>query len=238
MIKITILEDEDEQAARLTDFLDRYAAERGDLSFTTVRYSRGIELVEHYDCSTDLLLLDIRLPDMLGVEVARRIRSMDQDVIIVFISSFSQYAIDGYEVEALDYMLKPVSFGSFRAKMDRVVNVLGHREQGTVLVFKTREGYARLSASDILYAEVVNHDIYIHTLDQRVVKQWGALSKLEEQLQNDHFARCNACYLVNLRYVQGIQRDDVLVGGEKLAISKPRRKEFLRIFAQYKGGSR
>ena len=82
-----------------------------------------------------------------------------------------------------------------------------------------------------------DHDLLIHT-DDGVIKQWGSLSKYEKQLAGAHFARCNSCYLVNLKYVRGVYGDEVVVGDDRLAVSKSRRKEFLQALAQYKGGGR
>jgi DNA-binding LytR/AlgR family response regulator len=115
--------------------------------------------------------------------------------------------------------------------------MLSYREPHVVIDVKTRNGNLRLSDDMIFYIEVSNHDVFIH-MGERVVKQWGSLSKYEEQLRSAHFARCNSCYLVNLKYVCGVRGDMVLVGEEELTISKPKRKEFLNALAQYKGGSR
>ena len=94
-----------------------------------------------------------------------------------------------------------------------------------------------LSSDEILYLEVRNHDVLFHTADGKTLKQWGALSKYEEKLQPVHFVRCNSCYLVNLKYVNGVQGNTVFVGEEGLLISAPKRKAFMTALAQYIGGS-
>ncbi|MCC8063545.1 MAG: LytTR family DNA-binding domain-containing protein [Clostridiales bacterium] len=237
MLKIGVLEDEAEQAQRLMDYLQRYQMEHSGVTFTVELYDRAISLLDSYQPNFDILFLDIRLPDMLGMEVARRIRKTDENVMIIFVTSLSQYAVEGYSVRAFDYILKPVAYGSFSSKLTRALRILSYDREETTVLVKTREQTVRLAADAILYVEVSNHDLVIHTGDQ-LLKQWGSLSKLEEQLKDAHFERCNSCYLVNLKYVRGIQGNQLLVGEDSLTISKSRRKEFLNALAQYKGGSR
>lgn len=235
-MKIGILEDEAQQSKLLTEYLVRFKQEHTDFFYSLDVYDRAWKLLEQYRCDTDLLLLDIRVPDMLGMEAARRIRAIDQNVMIVFVTNLTQYAIEGYAVNAFDYVLKPLVYDAFCAKMARVLRVLSYRAAGVSVELKSREGGRRVLASAITYIEIANHDILVHT-GTETIRQWGTLSKFEEQLRDAHFVRCNTCYLVNLKYVRGVKGDKVLVGEDALAISKPRRKEFLCALAQYKGGS-
>lgn len=235
MLKIGLLEDEQDQAERLILFLAQYRQSHPQFAYTLQRYSRALELLDHYERDFDLLFLDIRLPDMTGIEAAHRIREFDRNVMIVFVTSLTQYAVEGYSVQAFDYIVKPIGYESFAAKLERALRVLSYRDPGVVLDIKTREGSLRLTSDMIHYFEVFDHDLMIHT-DDGVIKQWGSLSKYEKQLAQAHFARCNSCYLVNLKFVRGIYGDEVLVGGDRLAVSKSRRKAFLQALAQYKGG--
>lgn len=236
MIKIGILEDDKLDAAGLVSFLDRYAGEHPDFTYTVDIYERSSLLLENYRCDMDLLFLDIQIPDLLGIDAAKRIREKDNRVMIVFLTMLAKYAIDGYSVDAQDYILKPLQYGAFCAKMDRFIRLLAHRDSSVPVQINTREGSKRIISSQILYFQVTNHDVFIHTATE-VYKQWGTLGHFEKLLQNENFARCNSCYLVNLKYVRGIQDNCVDVGGNLLTISKPRRKEFLSILAQYRGGS-
>lgn len=237
MLKIVILEDEPEQAKRLTDMLARYRQERADFVYSAQLYERASQMLNEYRCDADLLLLDIQMPGMLGIDAAKKIREMDSRVMIVFITTLTQYAIEGYSVGAFDYVLKPVRYDAFAAKLDRARRVLAHQHSSATLELRTRDELRRVSADEIYYLEVVNHDVLIHT-DTETYRQWGSLKPFEDQLKDSHFVRCNSCYLVNLRYVRGISGDSVLVDGARLVISKPRRKDFLAALAQYRGGSR
>lgn len=237
MQNIVILEDQAEQAERMALMLKKYAAAHPDFSYSLKRYERAIPLLTEYKCDADILFLDIQVPDMSGMEAAKRIRAMDEKVIIIFITMLTQYAIEGYSVGAFDYVLKPVRYEEFSAKMDRVCRVTAHQSTSVSLELRTKEEIRRLSADDVTYIEVSNHDILVHA-NGEVIRQWGNLKSYEDKLASSHFVRCNACYLVNLKYVRGVNGDTVTVGGDELTVSKAKRKEFLMALAQYKGGSR
>lgn len=235
MLKIGLLEDDREQAERLISFLSQYQETHPQFLYTLQRYSWALDLLDHYERDFDLLFLDIRLPDMTGMEVAHRIREIDRNVMIIFVTSVTQYAVEGYSVQAFDYIVKPIGYEFFAAKLERALRVLSYRKPGVVLDIKTREGSLRLSSDMIHYFEVFDHNLLIHT-DDGVIKQWGSLSRYEKQLLSAHFARCNSCYLVNLKFVRGICGNEVLVVNDRLVVSKSRRKAFLQALAQYKGG--
>ncbi|MBE5037970.1 response regulator transcription factor [Subdoligranulum sp. DSM 109015] len=236
-MKICILEDDKAQAERMAQYLDRYHREHADFSYELERYARAFDLLEDYRGDADLLFLDIRLPDQLGIETARRIREKDARVMIVFVTNLAQYAIEGYSVQAFDYILKPVDYFAFSVKLERALRALSARADGPVLDIKTREGLLRrIPAGSILYIEVQAHDVFLHT-GTEVIRQWGTLSRYEELLQGAHFARCSTSCLVNLKYVRTVQKDRVLVGQDSLTVTRTRRKEFLQALAQYKGGT-
>ncbi len=237
MINIVILEDEAEQAKRLIRMLEKYASAHPDFAYTLRHYERSIPFLTEYKCDADILFMDIQVPDMLGMDAAKRIRMMDNKVMIIFITMLTQYAIEGYSVGAFDYVLKPVRYEEFSTKMDRVCRILAHQNTSATLELRTKEEIRRINADEIAYIEVANHDILIHT-DREVIRQWGNLKSYEDKLTDAHFVRCNACYLVNLKYVRGIHGDTVTVGQDELAVSKAKRKDFLAAVARYKGGSR
>lgn len=235
-MKIAMLEDEVNQAQQMQAYFSRYEQEHPGNSFSVTWYQDGLRLLDDYTCDHDVVFLDIQLPGITGMEVAHRIRAMDQNVTLIFITNLSGYAVEGYAVQAYDYILKPVDYHAFAAKLDRVLRALWVRSQDekNILSLKIKEGFVRVKAASIRYLEVVNHDVFIHTGDE-TIKQWGTLSKFEKLLPETDFARCNACYLVNLKYVQGMKGDHVQVAGQVLAVSRAQRKPFLAALAQYKG---
>ena len=237
MLNIIILEDQAEQAERLSRMLEKYAEAHEGFTYNLRMYDRSVPFLTEYKCDADLLFLDIQIPDMLGMEAAKRIRQLDNRVMIIFITMLTQYAIEGYSVGAFDYVLKPVRYEEFSTKMDRVCRMLAHQNTSMTLEIRTKEEMRRISADDVTFIEVSNHDVLIHT-DSEVIRQWGSLKIYEEQLAPVHFVRCSASFQVNLKYVRAVNGNTVMVHGHEVPISSSRRKEFLTALAQYKGGSR
>ena len=233
MVRIAIAEDDPAYRATLEEYLDRYRRENG-LEAEVTTFSDGLALTEGYRPVYDLLLLDIEMPNLDGMSAAEKIRSSDPEVVIIFITNMAQYAIKGYQVDALDYVLKPVSYAAFAFKLKKALAMVRRRE-GSDVVIHMAGGLRRMSADEIKYVEVVSHKLYLHTPDE-VIAVPGTLRDMEAQLEERHFVRCNKCYLVNLRHVRQVRQNTVDVGGEQLLISRTRKKEFLQALTDYLGG--
>ena len=237
MLKIILLEDEPIYAEQVVFLLTRYREEHPgpESSFTIQHYEDPVRFLTEYHCDADLLLLDIQMPGMTGMDAAKKIRKTDPDVMMIFITSLTQYAIEGYSVNAFDYILKPLRSASFLAKLERAFRVLNRNRLNDVLTISTKEGKRRILLDDILYVEVNNHDILVHTM-QETFKEWGTMKSIESRLTGGSFVRCSVHYLVNLKYVHGMTSDEVIMPNTQLPISRSRRKAFLDAIAQYEGG--
>jgi len=231
VIRIAIAEDEAQAAKTLKDYLMRYEREN-QLKFEITAFSNAISLLDHYTAEYDIIFMDIRMPYLNGMDAAQRLRALDQNVLLIFITSLTQYAIAGYEVNAADYIVKPVNYYDFALKMSRAVRRVPARDAANAVTISTEVGWVRLDPQDIRYAETDGHHVILHTVrgDHR---QYGTLSALESQLEPHGFCRCNNCYLVNLRYVSGIKGYTAILDVCELRISQPRKKEFLRRLAEY-----
>lgn len=225
MLRIAIAEDESVCAQKLQEYIQRYVKAHS-LEAAVSWFSDGMELAEKYTPVWDILFLDIQMAHMDGMETARRVRRQDPDVILVFITSLARYAIQGYEVDASGFILKPLEYDRFQVRMDRLIARLSRR-QGAFVVLPLAEQKIRVAVEDILYAEVVDHDLQVVTTKQRYLMRCS-LQEMEHMVKGQGFSRCNRCYLVNLRRVSGVEKDAVRVGEYALPISRPRKKQFLQ----------
>lgn len=233
MVRIAIVEDDHACRAQLEAYVRRYGGETGG-EFQITSFSDGLDIAEDYRPIYDIILLDIEMPRLDGMAAAERIRAFDPGVILIFITNMAQYAIKGYEVDALDFVLKPVGYFPFSLKLKKAVSALRARAQKDLLL-PLDGGVKRVSSGEIHYIEVQGHRIIVHAEGGDYVLP-GALRDMEEQLEGQHFVRCNKCYLVNLRHVTDVRRNTVVAGGHELQVSRPRKKEFLKALTDYYGG--
>lgn len=233
MLRIAIVEDDADTRAQLNDFLTRYAREHS-LEIQISLFSDGSEILENYRPVYDILLLDIEMPGINGMDAAEQIRLHDSEVVMVFVTSLSQYAIRGYSVGALDYVLKPVSYYTFSLKLDRAVERIVRRSSGHI-VLRLTDGMVRLETRQIYYVEI-QHGVlhYMTALGEFTLR--GTLQSAEEALSSYHFVRCNYWYLVNLMHVSKVTRDTVEVAGYPLQISRRNKAAFLDALTDYVGG--
>ena len=233
MIRVAVVDDEKKERDTMEAYFQRFQQEMPEKIQVTC-YSSGEEFLQDKQAAFDLICLDIELGGQDGIAVAKEIRKNDSNVIIIFITNIAQMAIRGYEVQALDFVLKPLNYFSFAMKMRTACSMINSRKVRSI-VLTLPDGIQRISTEDLLYAEVSGHSLYFHT-KSGVYKQKASLSELENRLEGMSFKRCNNCYLVNLRYVSRVKKDDILVGEDWLKISRPRKKEFLQSLANYMGG--
>lgn len=233
MIRIAIAEDDMQSAQKLCMYIDSFAKESGKSIEATV-YSNGEELVENYRAQFDLLLLDVEMPFLDGMSTAKIIRKTDPEVVIIFITNMAQYAIQGYAVDALDYVLKPVSYFAFSQRLSRAISRM-KREKPQFLTVQVRGSTVKLERSELLYIESQGHRLIFHTQNEQLQSQ-GAMKEWEAQLAPMGFFRCNKGYLVNLEHVDGVRDGCAVVGGDMLLISRSRKAAFLEALAAYVGG--
>ena len=224
MLHIAIVEDEERYAAELEEFVRRYGEET-KRQIKVTQYQDGEDLVEDYKGGFDILLMDIQMQFMDGMTAAEKIRERDQEVQIIFITNRNDYVIRGYEVDALDYVLKPVSYYIFAKKLDKAVSRMESREE-SVLTISTKTGLRRIRTTDLYYVESEGHNLIYHTKKGDFVTR-ERMGDAEKFLSDKGFFRSNKCYLVNLQHVEGIVDGCCEIGGEKLLISRARRNEFM-----------
>lgn len=232
MIRIAIVEDEELYIEQLTGYLKQYQKEMGEELEVTV-YRDGDGITAKYTAQFDIILMDIQMRFVDGMSAAEEIRRMDSEVVIMFITNMTQYAIKGYEVGALDYILKPVSYFPFSQKLSHAITRVKRREN-TYITVPVKGGIQRLDVSDIYYIESSGHNLIFHTRKEEYVAAL-TMKSIEEKLTGLGFSRGNKCYLINLKHVEGIRDKCAIVKGEKLQLSRPRMNAFMQDLTKYWG---
>lgn len=230
MIRIAIVEDEMIYVHQLEEYLEKYREEH-DVNFKVTVFSDGSEIIEPYRAEYDIILLDVQMPFLDGMTTAEKIRKKDTEVIIIFITNMSQYAIRGYGVDALDYVLKPLSYFAFEQRINKAVARMKARTKKYVSI-PLKSGIQKIEIYQILYLESQGHMLLYHTMTG-VLSSSCTMRKEEERFKEFPFCKCNKGLLVNLEHVDSVQNDCIIVHGEKLQLSRLRRKEFMETLANY-----
>ena len=233
MIRVAIVEDDAEVQGVLQEYVRRYTRQYGT-EFEVTVFADGVDILEDYRAVYDIIFLDVEMKHLDGMTTAERIRQMDADVILIFITNMAQYAIRGYSVGALDYVLKPVPYFAFSEQLKKAEKNLARRASHYLMV-PVESGLRRLDSSRLYYLESEGHRVHYYTEDGDFSAP-GTLKAVEEKLAGRPFARCNSGYLVNLAQVQAVQQNTVQVGPYELQISRPKRKAFLAALTDYIGG--
>ncbi len=232
MIRVAIVEDNQSDAQVLKEYVEKFSKEN-DTAFNVTCFPDGEDIVEDYTPIYDIIFIDIEMRWMDGMTTAQEIRRRDQEVIIIFVTNMAQYAIKGYTVDALHYLLKPLPYFAFSEQMKRSIEKLLQRRSSSV-VLPLSSGAERLNCSDIIYVESDRHVMTFYT-EAGTKSYRGTMRNLEEKLVDKGFFRCNNCYLVNLLHVKSVIGNTVFVGGFELAISRNRKKPFLEALTKFVG---
>ena len=233
-MRIAITDDEQAVREELAGYVQRYAAVHG-IECEVSRYSSGDALLDAFRPEYyDILIFDIDMPGTNGINTARRIREQDGQAVILFITNIAQYAINGYEVEALDYIIKPIGYHDFALKFERAERKAGQQKQDTLLLNST-EGIVPVRVQDIVCIEANAHYMVYHT-DRGAYRVRGSLREHETEMADRHFSRVQRSFLINLARVERITSAGVEAGGETYSFGRPYKESFMLDYMKYLGG--
>ena len=230
MLRVAIVEDELAEARAIEKNILQYEKENNIQCKISI-FSDGTELTDNYSAEYDIILCDIEMKYMDGIKAAQIVRSVDSAVSIVFVTNLAEFAIKGYEVEALGYLLKPLSYPALVKYLDKVKHKK-EAETEKYLVLETGNGIQRIPVSEIFFVECVRHYQYIHT-SNGIIKIRMPLKKIEDILLGKGFAKCNSGILVNMLYVQKIDKYVVTVNKQELSIARTRKQDFMKQLNEY-----
>ncbi len=229
MILIAIVDDDRQERQALENCIERYLDET-DTAHLIHRFDGGVEFIRSRTVY-DIVFMDIQLGDMDGLDAARFLRIVNKDAKLIFVTHMAQLAIRGYEVSAMDFILKPVDRLTIDRVMDRALSSV-EKDKGSFFALKTPQGVFSLSSRSIYYVEVYDHDLVYHT-EQGDYKVRGRLGEVKDMLEDRFFIQCSRSYLVNVRHVQSLHSDHLMVNGIKIQIAKSHHKELEEMFIDY-----
>ena len=232
MYSIAIVDDDGNDISLLKSAIERYFKENGG-DYRIAEFHDGSELMADYAPRYDIVFLDIDMKQLNGMAAAKRIRRTDGGTAIIFVTRMAKYAIKGYEVSALDFIVKPVDYFSFVLKMKRALAYVETNRKKPVML-KMGADAEYVYETEIKYVETLSHYLIYHTV-RGDFKLLGSLKSATEQLSPETFILCNRCYLVNMRYVTEVKDNIVFIGDVQLIISRYRRKEFMEALAKFWG---
>lgn len=227
IIKFAICDDEPLVVQELGDCLSSYMEEKQITSYAVSSFSSGRSLLEHG--GFDVIFLDIQMERPNGMETARLLRRRGERGLLIFVTALREYVFDAFEVEAYDYLVKPLDGAHFRRTMDRALKLLEQRA-AKVLVIRRGTGCEAVPLSDIVYCEVLGRKVHIHKRDGTVIDYYDRLEDLERRVDR-RFFKCHRSYLVNLDYVRGCQSGQVtLPQSGTVPVSRLRERELTQAF--------
>lgn len=233
VVQVAIVDDEDSEIKTLKAYLARYS-EQATVSFEPDGFKSGLDFLMSAK-TYDVVFLDIDMPGKDGMTVARKLRERDQTVIIIFVTNMAQYAIQGYEVAAFDYILKPVNYYAFAMKLQRVIRILPQRDEEGLYV-DSDAGHVFLPFRHIRYIDVEKHYITIHTADN-AYRVLMTLKNIEGKLPGT-FQRNSRWSIVNLRFVSAVRHNEIELGGMTLPLTRSLSRGFTDKFAKYIAGGK
>ncbi len=230
MIRIAICDDEkhmsDHIRAMASDF---FRKKNREIQLRT--FSSGEELLS-YDGQIDILFLDIQMKGMDGIETARKLRDSKFRGFLIFITVLKEMVFQSFEVQAYDYLVKPVEEKQFEKTMERLYTSMQNASEDSLLVQKGYEGRI-IREEEIIFCEIIDRKIYLNLASGEVVDYYERIENLETKL-GSHFFRCHRSYLINLKHLKGYKNGTACMdNGKEVPVSRLRSKEFSSVVLQY-----
>ena len=235
MINIAIVDDENEFSQNLKNSIDEYFQEKEEkVAYHIDTFSSAILFLEKCNIY-QIIFMDIDLPIINGLTASKDLRSKNSAAILIYCTNYARFAVDGYQYNASDYLVKPVHKQHLRMTMDKALESLGNLNRSSIAI-NVDKSMKIVPVDDILYVEVKGKVLIYHLTKDRELLERKSLKEVSEILDKKKFVRCNHCYLVNLDHVSEFGEDNItLSNGAVLAMSRSRKKDFQASINLYLG---
>ena len=235
MLKIAMCEDVDIQYKILDKYLKGWAL-KNNITIHPIRYKSSEEFLFNLNenIDIDILILDIQMEQMNGIELAKKIREKDEEVAIIFVTGVLEHMSKGYSVGAINYLLKPLKEDELFDSLDRAYRKIKQlKEKKESLKVVTDKQTIKIRYSDIKYFVVYSHYVHVELLNKKITYK-KKISDLEEELPKTHFLRCHRSYIVNLHFIKSIEKESLTLDDNTIIpISRGKREKVLEVFKNY-----
>ena len=232
MKRIAIVEDEKIYSDYLIQLINEYFKDKNQ-EYQYEVFDNGLKFLESDVNSFNVVLMDIELPHENGMNISYDLRKINKDIQIIFATNVAQFALKGYEVDAIGYLLKPVNKKILFIYLDKAFKKIEEQNNSFILI-NVDDGIKKLSLNELYYIEVIDHLLYFHTSDG-IITIRKAMKDVEIELKDKGFIRSNNCYLVNLKFIKKITNNSLFINNEELQLSRNKRKEVLISLNEYIG---
>ena len=230
MIRIAICDDEKYMSDQIQELACAFFGRR-NRETAIRRFSCGRELLE-YDGQIDILFLDIQMKGMDGMETAKRLRAGKFRGFLIFITVLREMVFQSFEVQAYDYLLKPIEEARFEKTMERLLASMCSAGGSSLLVQKGYESRI-IQKEDIVFCEIIDRKIYLNLASGEVVDYYERIENLETKLDS-RFFRCHRSFLINLGHLRGYKNGTAYMdNGREIPVSRLRGKEFSSVILEY-----
>lgn len=237
MLLLAVCDDVPIECAGIAKQVENILTQSG-IDFTLKKFFSGQELLLSKE-NFDIIFLDIKMPEISGMDLAKKIRKQGKQSLIIFITSASEFVFEAFNVEAFQYLMKPIQNETLKNVLEKATRRIQVDGKIDFLILSIERQIKKVFLKDILYIESVGRIVKIHC-HNRTIETYEQIGILEEKLSGKSFFRCHKCFLVNLDYVDAFDKTTInLENGEKIMLAKRRYEDFKKVILSYmkiKGG--
>lgn len=234
MFNIAIVEDDSKSFDELSSLIKQYCDTK-HFKYLIQRFDDGFSFLENFHSNYNLIFMDIDMPHVNGLDASKELRTIDNDVVLIFVTNLAKFAIKGYEVDATSFLVKPVNYFMIENCFKKILRRISINNENAIWINADSKS-KKILYDDIIYIEVQDHFSLFHTFEGDFQIR-RTLSSIENEIGNKSgFSRCSAAYLVNLKYVTNLLSDEVTLNQNvKLPITRTKKKKFDEDFTSYYG---